>query len=210
MTIVPRLASKLQRRDEEPNIELAQELVNDHNLEGIKEIIQNLSNKDKGIQQDCIKVAYEIGEVKPELISEFALTFISLLKSRNNRLVWGAMTALSSIATVSSTIMMEHLETIFSTMKTGSVITVDKGVLTLAKLASVSRENNERIFPFLLHHLETCRFKELPQHAESTLIAVNNDNKEAFLTVLKRRENELTAPQLKRIKKIYKVLGLHE
>ncbi|MFJ9465445.1 hypothetical protein [Viridibacillus arvi] len=210
MTIVPRLASKLQRRDEEPNIELAQELVNDHNLEGIKEIIENLSNKDKGIQQDCIKVAYEIGEVKPELISEFALTFISLLKSRNNRLVWGAMTALSSIATVSSKIMMEHLETIFSTMKTGSVITVDKGVLTLAKLASVSKEKNERIFPFLLHHLETCRFKELPQHAESTLIAVNNDNKEAFLTVLKRRENELTAPQLKRIKKIYKVLGLHE
>ncbi|WP_083669680.1 hypothetical protein [Viridibacillus sp. FSL H8-0123] len=210
MTIVPKLASKLQRRDEEPNIELAQELVKDHNLEGIKEVIQNLSNKDKGIQQDCIKVAYEIGEVKSELISEFALTFINLLKSRNNRLVWGAMTVLSTIATVSSTIMMEHLETIFSTMKTGSVITVDKGVLTLAKLASASKENNERIFPFLLHHLETCRFKELPQHAESTLIAANNDNKEAFLTVLKRRENELTAPQLKRIKKIYKVLGLDE
>ncbi|MGF9975303.1 hypothetical protein ABE042_21640 [Viridibacillus arvi] len=210
MTIVPKLASKLQRRDEEPNIELAQELVKDHNLEGIKEVIQNLSNKDKGIQQDCIKVAYEIGEVKPELISEFALTFINLLQSRNNRLVWGAMTALSSIATVSSTIMMEHLETIFLTMKTGSVITVDKGVLTLAKLASTSKENNERIFPFLLHHLETCRFKELPQHAESTLIAANNDNKEALLTVLKRRENELTAPQLKRIRKIYKVLGMNE
>ncbi|MGE7922637.1 hypothetical protein ACQKND_05575 [Viridibacillus arvi] len=210
MTIVPKLASKLQRRDEEPNIELAQELVNDHNHEGIKEVIQNLSNKDKGIQQDCIKVAYEIGEVKPELISEFALTFISLLKSRNNRLVWGAMTALSNIATVSSTIMMEHLETIFLTLKTGSVITVDKGVLTLAKLASTSKENNERIFPFLLHHLETCRSKELPQHAESTLIAANNDNKEAFLTVLKLRENELTAPQLKRIRKIYKVLGLNE
>ncbi|WP_053416245.1 hypothetical protein [Viridibacillus arvi] len=210
MTIVPKLASKLQRRDEEPNIELAQELVKDHNLEGIKEVIQNLSNKDKGIQQDCIKVAYEIGEVKPELISEFTLTFINLLQSRNNRLVWGAMTALSTIVTMSSTIMMEHLEMIFSTMKTGSVITVDKGVLTLAKLASTSKENNERIFPFLLHHLETCRFKDLPQHAESTLIAVNNDNKEAFLTVLKRRENELTAPQLKRIRKIYKVLGLNE
>ncbi|KOO52680.1 hypothetical protein AMD00_06545 [Viridibacillus arvi] len=208
--MVPKLASKLQRRDEEPNIELAQELVKDHNLEGIKEVIQNLSNKDKGIQQDCIKVAYEIGEVKPELISEFTLTFINLLQSRNNRLVWGAMTALSTIVTMSSTIMMEHLEMIFSTMKTGSVITVDKGVLTLAKLASTSKENNERIFPFLLHHLETCRFKDLPQHAESTLIAVNNDNKEAFLTVLKRRENELTAPQLKRIRKIYKVLGLNE
>ncbi|MGG0658136.1 hypothetical protein [Rummeliibacillus pycnus] len=210
MTIVPKLASMLQRRDEEPNIELARELVNDHNLEGIKEVIENLSNKDKGIQQDCIKVAYEIGEVNPELISEYALTFINLLKSSNNRLVWGAMTALSTIATVSSSIMMDNLDTIFSTMKTGSVITVDKGVLTLAKLATASKETNERIFPFLLNHIETCRPKEILQHAESTLIAANNDNKEAFLTALKQRENELTAPQLKRINKIYKVLGLNE
>ncbi|WP_397538742.1 hypothetical protein [Rummeliibacillus pycnus] len=120
------------------------------------------------------------------------------------------MTALTTIVTISSKIIMEHLDTIFLTMKTGSVITVDQGILTLAKLSSVSNENNDRIFPFLLHHLETCRPKELPQHAESTLIAANNDNKEAFLTALKRRENELTAPQLKRIKKIYKVIGLNE
>ncbi|MEH7010652.1 hypothetical protein V7087_07495 [Neobacillus niacini] len=96
---------------------------------------------------------------------------------------------------------------IFSTIITGSVITVDKGVLTLAKLASTNKDNNERIFPFLLNHLETCRPKEIPQHAESALMAVNDDNKEAFLTVLKRRGNELTASLLKRVKKIYKVLS---
>ena len=167
MTIVNKLATQLNRKDEEPNIELAHELVNENNHEGIKEVIQNLSNKDKKIQQDCIKVAYEIGEIKPELISDYALIFIELLKSRNNRLVWGAMTALSTIALVSSEIIMEHIETLFSTMKTGSVITVDKGVLTLGKLAAVNKQNNEHIFPFLLTHLETCRPKEIPQHSES-------------------------------------------
>ncbi|WP_233711235.1 hypothetical protein [Lederbergia citrisecunda] len=206
MTIINKLATQLNHKDEEPNIELAHELVNTNNCEGIKEVIQNLSNKDKKIQQDCIKVAYEIGELKPELISEYALIFIDLLKSRNNRLVWGAMTALSTIALESSEIIIEHIETLFSAMKTGSVITIDKGVLTLAKLAAVNKQNTERIFPFLLSHLETCRPKEIPQHSESTILAVTDDNKAELLTVLRKRENELTAPQLKRIKKIYKVL----
>ena len=205
---IKKISSQLDRKDEEPNIELAHELVNENNHEGINEIIQNLSNKDKKIQQDCIKVSYEIGEVKPELIGEYALIFIELLKSRNNRMVWGAMTALSTIAGVSSEIIMVHIEDLFATMKTGSVITVDKGVLTLGKLAAVSKQNNELIFPFLLTHLETCRPKEVPQHSESTIIAVTDDNKETFLNVLKERESDLTPPQLKRIKKIYKVLGV--
>jgi len=62
------------------------------------------------------------------------------------------------------------------------------------------------IFPFLLHHLENCRTKEIPQHSESTLYAVTDENKEKFLNVLRKREKYLTAPQLKRVKKIYKIL----
>ena len=131
ITIIPGLASQLNRKDEEPNIELAHELVNENIHEGVNDIIQNLSSKDKKIQQDCIKVAYEIGEVKPELIGEYAFVFIELLKSRNNRLVWGAMTVLTDIAVVSSEIIMENIEDLFATMKTGSFITVDRGVLTL-------------------------------------------------------------------------------
>ncbi|MFJ5717601.1 hypothetical protein [Neobacillus sp. NPDC093127] len=206
MSVVNLLASQLNRNDEAPNIELAHELANEENHIGIEEIIENLSSKDKNIQQDCIKVAYEIGQVKPELIGKYALTFIELLKSRNNRLVWGGMTALATIAEVASEIIMAHLDTLKSTMKIGSVITIDKGILTLAKLAAVSKENNDTIFPFLLHHLENCRTKEIPQHSESTLFAVTDVNKEKFLNVLRKREKYLTASQLKRIKKIYKIL----
>ncbi|WP_078427578.1 hypothetical protein [Alkalihalobacterium alkalinitrilicum] len=101
---------------------------------------------------------------------------------------------------------MEHLDTLKSAMKIGSVITIDKGVLTLAKLAAVSKENNDAIFPFLLNHLENCRTKEIPQHSETTLLAVTDENKEEFLNVLRKRETYLTAPQLKRVKKIYNTL----
>ncbi|WP_240758352.1 hypothetical protein [Lysinibacillus sp. SGAir0095] len=206
MSIVSRLASQLNRNDEVANIELAHELANAENHAGIEEIIENLSNKDKKIQNDCIKVAYEIGQVQPELISKYGLTFMELLNSRNNRLVWGAMTALATIAELASETLMAHLDTLKNAFETGSVITIDKGVLTLAKLATVSKENNEAIFPFLLQHLENCRPKEIPQHAESTLMAVTDEYKAEFLAVLQKREEELSAPQLKRVKKIVKAL----
>lgn len=207
MSVVNRLASQLHRDDEAPNIELAHELAKDKNHSAIEEIIEHLASKDKKIQSDCIKVAYEIGRVNPELISMYALTFIKLLKSRNNRLVWGAMQALSTIAEVAAETIVPQIQTIKHVMETGSVITMDKGVLTLAKLATVSEENNEEIFPYLLNHLEKCRSKEVPQHAESILLAVANENKQQFLNVLQKRAQYLTAAQLKRVQKIYKILG---
>lgn len=206
MSVVNLLASQLGRSDEEPNIELAQRLASEENLADIQEIIQNLSSKDKKIRHDCIKVAYEIGELRPELISQYANRFIELLTSRDNRLVWGAMTALSAIADTASEPLMEHVDQIVSALTTGSVITVDKAVLTLSKLAAVSEANNKAIFPFLLRHLESCRSKEVPQHSESSLLAVTALNKEEFLKVLQAREQHLTDAQLKRVKKIYRTL----
>ncbi len=103
-------------------------------------------------------------------------------------------------------LLASQLTILKSAMKVGSVITIDKGVLTLAKLAAVSKENNDVIFPILLHHLENCRPKEIPQHSESTLLAVTDENKNELLKVLRKREKYLTAPQLKRVKKIYKTL----
>ncbi|WP_336771665.1 hypothetical protein [Paenibacillus sp. MMO-58] len=206
MSVVNLLASRLDRDDEEPNIELAQRLASEENLAGIQEIIENLSSKDKRVRHDCIKVAYEIGELRPELISQYALRFIELLTSRDNRLVWGAMTALSAIADTASEPIMEHVEQIVSAMTTGSVITVDKAVLTLSIIAAVSEANNKAIFPFLLRHLESCRSKEVPQHSESALLAVTALNKEDYLKVLRERERHLTDAQLKRVKKIYRTL----
>lgn len=202
MTVLIHLASSLARKDERPNIQLAHELAQNQDIEGIQEIIENLRNKDKKIKSDCLKVAYEIGRTNPELISDYAQIFIDLLKSADNRMVWGSMQVLSTLAFDSSQTLLKNLPAITTAIKKGSVITVDKGILTLAKLASISHETNEHIFPYLLKHLRTCRTKEVPQHAESILLAVNEQNSVQFLEVITDRVSCMTKPQARRIHRL--------
>src|SRR6266513_422108 len=99
MTVLDKLATALNRRDEVPNQELAKEIVRSNDRRAVKELIENLAHKDKNIQSDCIKVLYEVGEREPALIAPYYNEFGKLLDSKNNRLVWGAMTALDSITT---------------------------------------------------------------------------------------------------------------
>jgi hypothetical protein len=207
MSVLNQIAYFQNRRDEIPNQELARQLVAEHNIEGISEIAENLWSRDKNVQNDCIKVLYEIGEQQPELIAPYVGDFIKLLKSKNNRLVWGAMTALATIAAINSKEIYDNLEQIFAAMEEGSVITMDNGIKTLALIASTNDEYNQRIFPFLMNHLKTCRPREIPQHAEKTMVAVSYRNKDEFLGVLHERENDLTAPQMTRIKRVYKEIA---
>ena len=206
MSVLNRISCLQDRRDEVPNQELARELAATENLDGIKEIAENLFNRDKNIQSDCIKVLYETGYIKSELIGEYVGDFIKLLKSRNNRLVWGAMIALAVVAAMKADVIYENLETIYSAMKQGSVITIDNGIKVLAAVASKNEEYNKSIFPYLIDHLKTCRPKDVARYAESTFVAVNVQNNGEFMEVLKGREVSLTSSELARVKKLYKVL----
>ena len=210
MSILNKLSSALGRRDEVPNQELAIELIKTKNHKGIKEAAENLFNNNKMIQNDCIKVLYEIGYKNPELIKDYAESFIRLLKSRNNRLVWGSMTALSTIALISADKLMKSLDKIITAVKTGSVITEDSGIKTLANIASAKEEYNNEIFPIFINHLKTLRPKQIPMHAEFIFKAVNENNKNAFIEVLKSRMDILTARQQNRINKILKKVYKNE
>ncbi len=66
-----RLASTLGRRDEEPNIQLAQEIAKTKDSKSVEELIQLIKGKQKDLQNDSIKVLYEIGEITPKLISSY-------------------------------------------------------------------------------------------------------------------------------------------
>ncbi len=204
MSVLDKISHFQNRRDDIPNQELARELAESNNLTGIREIAENLFNKDKNIANDCIKVLYEIGYIYPELISDFALDFVKLLKSRNNRMVWGTMISLSLIAPIKADVLFNNLEPIYSAIKEGSVITVDNGIKVLAIIASKNEQYNKEIFPYLLNHLRTCRPKEVAQHSESIFVSVDSGNKESFVEVLKQREISLSSSQLVRVKKLYK------
>ena len=210
MSALDRIAHFQSRRDELPNQELARDLASSKDRAGIWEIAENLWNQDKGIQADCIKVLYEIGYIQPALIADHVEDFIKLLKSRNNRLVWGGMIALGTVADLKPDVIFAHLSEIQKAINTGSVITVDNGVRTLALAASQGGKYNKAIFPYLIDHLKTCRPKDVPQHAEKTLQAVvNSSNMKEFTTVLEKRMEDLTGSGLARVKKVIKHAANH-
>jgi hypothetical protein len=205
MPALDRLASSMGRRDEVPNQELAYDLATRGDEPGIREVAENLWNKDKNIQADCIKVLYEVGSMEPKLIAGYVEDFVKLLRSKNNRLVWGAMTALAEVAKVDPDPVFSHLDEIKKAKETGSVITVDNAITTLALTAAANNKYNNAIFPYLLNHLSSCRPKDIPQHAERILPAVNSSNKDDFIRILEKRTENLSGSGLVRVKKAMKL-----
>jgi hypothetical protein len=203
MSVLNRIAYLQNRRDEVPNQELARELAEQKDRAGIREIAENLWNRNKNIQADCIKVLYEIGYIDPPLIADYAEDFLKLLRSSNNRLVWGGMIALSTVADLRADFIYAHLDEILKAMHAGSVITVDNAVKTLA-LAASDEAYRRDVFPYLLEHLRTCRPKDVPQHSEKSLPAVDASNKDDFIAVLEKRMEDLSGSQITRVKKVIK------
>jgi hypothetical protein len=204
MSVLNKIAFYQNRRDEVPNQELARQLAGSKDRAGVREIAEHLWDKDQNVQSDCLKVLYETGYLDPSLIADYVGDFLKLLKHRNNRLVWGAMIALSTIAELKAGEIFPHVEEIKKTMAAGSVITMDNGVKTLALVASRDSAYAQEIFPYLLDHLKTCRPKEVPQHAEKTLPAVTTGNRSEFIRVLEKRMEDMTASQATRLKKVIK------
>jgi hypothetical protein len=165
-----------------------------------------ISQATKNIPSDCIAVLHWIGYIKPELIEDYIFDFLKLLHSKNNRLVWGAMIILSTIANRKPKEIFDNLADIVKAIDNGSVITIDNGIKTLATVASVNENYNKAIFPFLIKRLKTCRPKDVPQYSESIFAAVNLKNKNEYVDVLNERKDILTPSQLSRIRKIFKLL----
>lgn len=202
MTALERTAHFKGRRDEAPNQALARDLAAKKDRAGIREIAANLSNPDKDIQADCIKVLYEVGYLAPALIADYAEDFLKLLHSRNNRMVWGGMTALGTVAGLRAELVFAHRAEIEKVMDEGSVITMDNGVVALARAAAKNDRYNKALFPYLLNHLKTCRPKEVAQHAEKTLPAVNASNRSQFAATLTKRMKDLSGSAATRLAKV--------
>jgi len=200
------LACRLGRNDEIPNVELAQKLCDGSDTQGIQEIVNGLKSEEQAVANDCVKVLYEIGQRKPELIADFVDVFILALSDKNNRIVWGSMKALTYITPIKSEVIFSHLPEIVAAYTKGSVITVDNSISVFAHLCKANADYQQQIFPILLKHLTTCKIKEIPQHAERMAICINSSNKEAFINVLETRINELSKSQSNRVLKLKKNL----
>jgi hypothetical protein len=184
-------------------MELAEQLANTQDKESIAEIVSGL-RMNKAVASDCIKILYEIGGRKPELIAPYAENFLRLLKSKDNRLVWGAMTALGFIAELNPEPVYLSFEDIYDAYASGSVITVDNSISVFAALCKADKEYEKRIFPLLTQHLSKCRASEIPQHLTRMSICFTKNNIGQVESTIRGRFKELTGPQQARVNKVMK------
>lgn len=206
MGVIDKLASSLGRNDEVPNQELAATIAARKDKAAVKELVELLSSKDKHIQNDCIKVLYEIGTALPELVAPYAGDFINLLHSKNNRLVWGAMTALSSITNEVPGLVYDRIGIISEASDKGSVIAKDNFMNILIKLA-VIKKYREYVWPMIMEQLWQSATNQLPMYTERVLPVADKEWKQDFETILSARINDMEKDsQKKRIEKVLKKL----
>lgn len=199
MSVLGKIAHFQDRRDEVPNQEVARELAQTRSLADIREIAENLWNKEPNIQSDCLKVLYELGYLVPELIADYLDDFLKLLKHRNNRMVWGGMIALSTIAGLQADRIFPHVDEIQKTMEAGSVITNDAGIKTLTEVAARKDEYRARIVPYLLERLSNSRPVDAPRYAEIILAAIGTADKAEFVKILEKRMEAASGSRLARL-----------
>ncbi len=204
MSVINQLASAQGRQDDTPNRELAKHLAEAQDREGIQVLVGNIANDDPAIQSDCIKTLYEVGYLEPALIADHWETFLGLLASKNNRMVWGGMIALSTIAHLRASDLFPHADELKKVVRSGSVITQDSGIKTLSVIAAQGDDTRAALLPFLFDTLKSCRAKDLPKHAAAVFGALDDHSRDRFIKLLEARLPDLSENQQKRLRKTVK------
>lgn len=200
------LAHALGRRDEVPNVELAERIVAADDHSAVATLIEALRDRPRRMQSDCIKTLYEVAQRAPDLVAEHCREFFPLLDSRHNRLVWGAMTALDALANVCAAELAGQLPKLVAAAERGTVITRDHVVGILYKLAQ-NKTYAKRATPLLLRQLGDCPDNQFPMYAEKSLIALKRHAPQAFKRVLTRRHSKLPkASQQRRVARVLRAL----
>jgi hypothetical protein len=161
-----------------------------------------LGSRDKRTRSGCVKLLYEIGFRRPEFVAGLAETFVALLGDPDNRMVWGAMSALQAIAASRPDFLFERRAAILEAVRRGSVITRDRGISALGMVAASKPSRRAALFPELLGLLEECRPGDLPKYAESLKPAVGRAEAGELRRVVERRLPELDPAPRKRAEKL--------
>lgn len=206
MALIDKLATSLNRRDEEPNKQLAQTIAATNDAAAVKELVALLRHKDKNIQSDVIKVLDETGALKPELVAPYTSELVKLLQHKNNRMVWGAMAALSALAPAVPAILYDNLAPILDAAAKGSVITKDQTVKILTTLAGTPAYTDDCI-ALLLDQLKDAPVNQLPSYAESAATIATGNYKPEMARILTQRLPEVEQePKRKRLIKVLQKL----
>lgn len=191
MSVLDKLSSALGRNDERPNVELAEGLAAKPDAAAVRELVGALSTGSTAVSNDAIKVLYELGARRPELVVPHAGAFLTLLGSRNNRNVWGALQAIESVTQLAPELVLSALPQIIAAADKGSVIAKDKAVQILAKLATAGHA--EVALPVLLERVEAAAPNQFPMYAEAASVVVDAGHRERLRQILDARLGQIDA-----------------
>lgn len=166
MDVARRLAAATRRKDFQPNVELAIELVDTWDEAAVKQVFELVENGTKRQAHDAIQVAFEIARREPELVQPYFETLIDLLRSSDNRLLWGTLNALSGLVTLEAQRLYAHLDQILDGAARASVIGRDKTLVILTGLMQTPRYK-KRVTPLLLAHVKAAAINQFPTYAEA-------------------------------------------
>ncbi|MBL8879471.1 MAG: hypothetical protein JNG88_10160 [Phycisphaerales bacterium] len=204
MSILDQLSCAKGERGETGNVRLAEKLASSKDKKSIAEVAAGLDVARRDIRNDCIKVLYELGAADPALIRPFAATFARLLAHKDNRMVWGAMTALDAIAAAYPGDIVEHLPAVNAAAKTGSVITRDHAIGILVKLAALPA-HRKRCLNQLAAHLEAAPPNQVGMYAEIVAPLLKEPAGKNLAAILERRIDDL--PKESQQRRVCKVLN---
>lgn len=203
--MIDQLAHAQGRRDETPNIELAQHIAHTQNQHAVVELLNLVATGSRAAQNDSIKVLYEIGALRADLLQPHVDTFVTWAASSNNRLSWGAFTALDAIAASYPSEIAAHLREIVKHGQNVSVIGRDKIVALLCKLAQAGFQ--KKAVPHLLTAIKNSPDNQLPMYAEQAQHVFSAKNRDAFRSILARRLKKIaSATKRKRLEKVLRAL----
>lgn len=204
--LINSLSSSQNRRDEVANQILAKSIIASNDTNAVSWLMEVLLSGSAKIKKDCIKVVYEIGEERPSLIADHAISFLELLSSKDNRLQWGAMTALDCITLLRQEFIFKNLPRILDAAEKGSVITKDHAIEIMVKLGSLD-EYNEQVVPILIEMLSKSAINQFPKYAESISSVVGEEYHSTFRKILSEKLDELDTDSKKsRVNRILKKL----
>ncbi len=207
MSAIHALASALGRKDEQPNIDLAVKIVDSNDTLSIKELVNVALQSKKAMQYDSIKVLYEIAQRLPKLVSPYIAELLAVLASRDNRMQWGAMTALASLVNEKPQEIASNLPTLTKVAQDGSVITRDNYVKLLVNLSSYDKHYKKSV-ELLFDELTASPVNQLPMYAEYIQPVIKDHNGRQFIEILSARLDGVDKPsKRKRIEKVIRAFS---
>lgn len=202
-----RLSCSLGRRDELPNVELAEAIVQLRDRAAIVDLVALLGERSKAIRGDALKALYEVAARAPALVAPHWQALADLLGSNVQRLVWGAMIGLDHVTALEPKGVASCLPAILAAAAGKSVIARDHAVGILAQLALLPAYRRRAAAP-LLAILRRCPDLQFPMYCERSLDAALVVGKAPFVAVMTARLPKLPREsQRRRVAKVLARLG---